>query len=67
MNIRETGYNHTTVSGEARMGILALMTSVDHRANVSITLGKLCPYSDLWFLEVVLAITFVCTGKLCVC
>lgn len=67
MNVRETGYSHATVSGEARMGILASMTSVDHGANVSITLGKLCPYSDLWFLEVVLAITFVCTEKLCAC
>lgn len=67
MNIRETGYSHTTVSGEARVGILASMTSVDHGAKVSIELGKLCPYSDLWFLEVVLAITFVCMRKLCVC
>lgn len=67
MNVRETGYSHTVVSGEARTGILASVTLVDHGAKVSIVLGKLCPYSDLWFLEVVLAITFVCMRKLCVC
>lgn len=45
------------------MGILASMTSTDHDANVSITLGKLSPYLDLWLLEVVLAINFCMHGK----
>lgn len=67
MNIRETGYSPTIMSGEAKDGNFGLDDFHGPWCQCQCHTGKTMPYSDLWFLDIVLAITFVRMGKLCAC